>query len=286
MPIMFNTILREASISLANVRLLRHKDDRAIKGRTPYELWRDNREKFDMYQSTQSIQNRGKLNVEHWVSFVGTPSGETLFVGLYSVRYHGLLEKDTPMPHMDDIDLAGSCDVYDLTLVESFNDLIGLLFIDWGPGFRSWIQRADRQNKRITELRTEFKEPDFPGFMNFAESLSKLNSLPPGWVSVLQNSRGVYLLTCPKTKEQYVGSAKGLKGFWGRWQEYIQTVHGGNMALMSRDPSDYQVSILEVAGTSATEDDIGTMEGRWQSKLQSREMGLNRNLARAIATSY
>ncbi len=39
------------------------------------------------------------------------------------------------------------------------------------------------------------------------------------------------------------------------------------------------MSILEVAGTSATTDDILVMEGRWQSKLQSQEMGLNRNLA-------
>jgi hypothetical protein len=90
----------------------------------------------------------------------------------------------------------------------------------------------------------------------------------------------VYLLTCPKTKEQYVGSAMGDDGFWGRWQDYVQTGHGGNVALKSRDPSDYQVSILEVAGTSATHDEIGAMEGRWQRKLQSKDMGLNRNLAR------
>ncbi len=47
----------------------------------------------------------------------------------------------------------------------------------------------------------------------------------------------------------------------------------------NREPSDYQVSILEVAGTSATMDDILAMEGRWQSKLQSRERELNRNSA-------
>ncbi|HEX7184206.1 MAG TPA: GIY-YIG nuclease family protein, partial [Thermoanaerobaculia bacterium] len=91
---------------------------------------------------------------------------------------------------------------------------------------------------------------------------------------------GVYLLTCPKTREQYVGSATGEEGFWGRWQNYLETGHGGNVGLQSRDMSDYQVSILEVAGTAATRDDILRMEGRWQSKLQSQEMGLNRNWAR------
>ena len=53
--------------------------------------------------------------------------------------------------------------------------------------------------------------------------------------------------------------------------------HGGNVALKSRDPADYQVSILEVAGTAATTDDVIKMEVQWKSKLQSREMGLNRN---------
>ena len=43
--------------------------------------------------------------------------------------------------------------------------------------------------------------------------------------------------------------------------------------------SDYQISILEVAGTSATDHDITEMEGRWQGKLQSKDMGLNLNLA-------
>lgn len=115
--------------------------------------------------------------------------------------------------------------------------------------------------------------------MNFIQTLSQLEKVPQSWIAALRSSRGVYLLTCSKTKEQYVGSATGEEGFWGRWQAYIHTGHGGNVGLKSRDPSDYQVSILEVAGTSATTDDILTMEGRWQSKLQSREMGLNRNWA-------
>ncbi len=141
------------------------------------------------------------------------------------------------------------------------------------------MQRADRNNKPIIELRKTFQEPVFPGFLNFIQPLSKLNGIPQSWVTALRSSRGVYLLTCPRTREQYVGSASGADGFWGRWQEYVQTGHGGNVGLKSRDPSDYQVSILEVAGSSATHEDILKMEGLWQAKLQSREMGLNRNRA-------
>lgn len=279
MSIMLNTILVAAGFQLTDVRLLRHKDNRADRGRTPYELWRDDRPQFESYQSTQSIANREKVSARFWASFVGTPSDETLFVGLYAVKYLGLLKQDKPMPHRDGVDKAGSNDAYELTIDQSLNDLGGKLFIDWGLGTRAWIQYADRQDKPIVELRREFKEADFPGFLDFVQPLSRIEGLPNNWIEVLKSSKGVYLLTCPKTKEQYVGSATGEDGFWGRWRNYVQTGHGGNVALRSRDPSDYQVSILEVAGTAAVPDDITRMEGRWQSKLRSREMGLNRNWA-------
>jgi hypothetical protein len=269
---MFNTILTEEGFPLKEVRLIRHKDNRAKRGCTPYELWRDNRPQFENYQSTQSIANRPKLNAPFWAVFVVNLNEETMFAGLYGVKYQGLIKEDKPMPHMDGIDKAGSCDAWNLTLQGNLTEFIGKLFIEWGKGALAWLQHADRNNKPIIELRREFREPDFPGFMNFVEPFSKINGLPKSWVSALKSSRGVYLLTCPKTKEQYVGSAIGEDGFWGRWQTYISTGHGGNLGLKIRSPSDYQVSILEVAGTSATPDDILTMEGRWQRKLQSREM--------------
>jgi len=87
----------------------------------------------------------------------------------------------------------------------------------------------------------------------------------------------VYLLTCPRTKEQYVGKASGAEGFWSRWRQYVTNDHGGNIALKSREYSDYHVSVLEVAGSAATAEDVLAMESRWKKKLKSQEMGLNRN---------
>ena len=277
MPIMLNTVLQAAGLKLEDVRLLRHQDNRSAKDRTPYKLWCNNRQQFDFYQATQGIIHQGKLKAPFWASFLGTPSDETMFVGIYRVQGKTLLEKDAPMPHMDGVDKAGSCHVYDLVLDSRLEDFIGKMLINWGTGTRAWIQRPDKRNKEIVELRRRFKEDDFLGFLNFVKSLSDLNKLPTGWINVLKSSKGIYLLTCPKTKEQYVGSATGDAGFWGRWQDYSNG-HGGNVALKSRDPSDYQVSILEVAGSALTTDDILKAEQLWKLKLQSREMGLNRNL--------
>ena len=200
-----------------------------------------------------------------------------MFAGMYHAKYKGVGETDMPRPHAEGVDKAGTYDVYDLQEREDFKDLAGRLFIEWGKGTRTWVQRADRQEKIVTELRTEFKEDAFPGFFEFMAPLSKIEALPPGWISALKSVVGIYLLTCPKTKEQYVGQANGKDGFWQRWTEYAQTGHGGNVGLKSRDSSDYQVSILEFSGSEVTELELCQMEDRWKRKLQSREMGLNRN---------
>jgi hypothetical protein len=277
MPLRFNTLLAQVDIPAASVRLLRHQDGRAQKGGTPYELWRDDRPAFEAYQGVQSFGNRPKLRADYWASFVVTPGGETLLGGFYASRYKGVNEIDLPWPHGVGVDAAGTRDVYGLTPDERLSDLEGKLVIEWGSGERSWIQRADNQNKVVRQIREQFREPDFPGFTRFISPLSKIEGQPAGWIAALRATRGVYLLTCPKTREQYVGSATGADGFHGRWLAYARDGHGGNVGLKSRDASDYQVSILEVAGSSATLEDILAMEALWKLKLQSREMGLNKN---------
>jgi hypothetical protein len=277
MPLRFNTLLGQAGIEPEEVRLLRHQDNRTPKARNPYELWRDDRDGFEIYQSAQSFGNRSKLAAPYWASFVVTPGGETLLAGFYGCEYLGVNDVDRPWAHTEGSDPAGTCDVYRLRLDQRLNDLAGRLAIEWGDAQRAWIQRADNQDKVVLLLREGFREPDFPGFTRFISPLSKIEGLPRDWVAALSSSRGVYLLTCPNTREQYVGSASGSQGFYGRWLNYASDGHGGNVGLKSRDPSDYQVSILEVAGSSATIEDIISMEALWKRKLQSREMGLNKN---------
>jgi hypothetical protein len=232
---------------------------------------------FDEYQSRQGIQKHPTFSkAKFWASFVATPQSESLFTGLYASRYGKELEEDCQHP-LGGVEKAGEVDCYEQSRDQRFIEFEGRLMIDWGAGFRQWTQWADNQNKPILELRREFKEPDFPGFTRFVMSLSKVPALPPSWIAVLKSAKGVYLLTCPKTKEQYVGSASGTDGFWGRWMVYAANSHGGNIQLKSREPSDYQVSILEVAGGNATDAEIIQAEDLWKQKLQSREMGLNRN---------
>jgi hypothetical protein len=109
------------------------------------------------------------------------------------------------------VDKEGQYDRYDLRLQEQLNEYIGLMFVEWGEGWRSWIQR--NTEKPIVELHRRFQEPRYPGHLAFVSALSELPSIPTAWIEALRSTKGIYLLTCPKTKEQYVGKASGDDGF-------------------------------------------------------------------------
>jgi GIY-YIG catalytic domain len=275
MSLTFKSALVDVGIDPTRVRLLRHQDSKADYGKTPYEMFRNDRAAFELYQSHQNSKRRSHLKADYWASFVGTPDLRTLFCGLYASQYVGVGDRDVRQPHREGkIDRAGHYDLYELTSLDALKRYSGVLFIDWGDSPRAWIQR--RTDKVITELYREFKEAEFPGFSKFIKRLSEIELIPSEWIAILRNQRGIYLLTCPDTKEQYVGKASGAGGFWGRWQDYIGDGHGGNIRLRSR-VSDYQVSILETVGNAMSDAELSALEARWKEKLQSREMGLNAN---------
>ena len=190
------------------------------------------------------------------------------------------IDQELVDPITNDIIRGGSADRYPTRLIEDLAHYSGRLFIEWGGGSsgrRSWNQRADAQDKLLTELQLDALERPFPGFMAIASPLSALMEAPSTWVQRLSETRGIYLLACPRTGELYVGSATAIGGFWTRWQEYRRNGHGGNVALIGREPTDWNISILQVAGSADSLDDILAMEAMWKVKLQTGEFGLTRN---------
>lgn len=269
-------LLASWGCELRRVRLLRHTPKSGVPGIPPYQAWRERRDLFEDYQRTQPARDRRFFDVDHWASFVATPDRQTLFTGLYAVKLQDR-EIDAftcPLTAVDQP--AGRVDRYSTQLEDASAEYVGKLFVDWGLGTRSWAQHADRNIKPIVELRRDQSEPAYPGHSALVMQLSQVSTLPASWRAVLASARGVYLLTCPKTKQQYVGAAFSESGFLSRWEQH-ERMQGDAIEFRSRDPADYRVSILEVAGSLATDLDIAIMEQRWKEKLQSREMGLNRN---------
>jgi hypothetical protein len=271
----FSDLLKIAGFDPARVRLLRHHRNR---GRTPYVAWLTDRAAFEHWQSDQKQNLRSEFADPHWASFVSTPDGGTMFVGLYAARLVGPSDPNMPNflnpseePGVDGDHLP--YDTYELTLLTQLSDLAGRLFIDWPKG-RNWKRRGNGVGFGVKEIRQADAEPPYPGHSAFLEPLSSISALPPTWQAILREAKGVYVITCPRDKSHYVGKADGENGFFGRWLSHA-SVGGDAIGFRRREASDYTVSILEAAGSFSTARDIGNMEQRWMQKLQSRAVGIN-----------
>ena len=266
----FNAILRHENIDPKNVRLVRHQDTRSTAICTPYNLWRAGDGRFEL---SQRIQKREVFTVGDLIaSFVATPTDNTLFIGIYRVNGKGIAPEGTidPSNQNDQVGLL----LYDIQPETIMSEYAGHLVIDWGKGFRAWVQRAEWKDKAVLEIRSETNEQPFPGFTHFNWEIDEIAAVPLAWQEVLKSVKGVYLLVCNETGKQYVGSAKGDEGFWGRFVEYARTGHGGNVDLKQRGRHKYQVSVLEVVNS---ETGIEQVEEAWKQKLMSRKFGLNKN---------
>lgn len=269
----FNDFLERVQIDLTRTKLVRHQSTKAPPGRTPFDLWKAGDGRFDTYQR---IQGKDHFKAADWLaSFVATPLNETLFVGIYEVRGVG----KAPSGMVDPIgghDVAG-LNLYNLQPSDKLQEYKGRILIDWGSGYRAWVQRAHRQEKPVIEIRRTAFEPPFPGFAAFSWPIRELSSVPSSWRGALAAVGGVYLLVCRTTGKQYIGSAYGAGGFWARWENYFRTGHGGNKGMKLVAGNDYQVSILEYASSSLNADEVIELEARWKDKLLTRDFGLNRN---------
>jgi hypothetical protein len=95
---------------------------------------------------------------------------------------------------------------------------------------------------------------------------------------------GVYLITDAVSGMLYVGIAGGAEGFWGRWSNYMTSVHGGNVGLIKElggaSPERLRglsFSILEVMDPNATKEELFSRESHWKNILLIRSLGYNHN---------
>lgn len=265
----FNGILRHEGIDPRRVQLVRHQDNRSSVNCTPYNLWRAGDGRLELYQR---IQTREVFDIGGLLaSFVATPTNDTLFVGLYRVAGIGIAPPGTIDPVIQ-AEREGF-HLYDIQREEQLSDYVGHLVIEWGKGFRAWVQRAHIKDKAVLEIRKEAREEPFPGFTQFRWSIDEIAAVPLTWQSVLKSVKGVYLLVDKETGKHYVGSAKGEESLWGRFLDYAGNGHGGNVELRRLGRRPYQVTVLEVVNSDTG---IERTEEAWKRKLLSREFGLNR----------
>lgn len=276
MALTFNMLLGQSRIDQNGVRLLRHRDKRVQKQVFRAAITKDPR--FEAYQESQEDEQvvASLRRASHIASFVAGTAGETMFVGLWAVEG---LSAEAPANPFDGEQMHGPGAVrFKTRRLEALDGYCGRLLVDWGAGQRAWVQRAENQDKPIVELRREVEDPEFPGFQAFHSGLGDIESLPRAWIAALSATAGVYLLVHRERSDLYVGSAYGSGGFYRRWTSYADG-HGGNVAMreIGGAARDYDVSILETAGSGLEREDVFDLESQWKRKLGSRARGLNRN---------
>jgi hypothetical protein len=99
------------------------------------------------------------------------------------------------------------------------------------------------------------------------------------WKIPLSNVAGIYLILAQKTGHLYIGSACGATGFWGRWQQYVESGDGGNVKirnLIESDPdypASFLFSILHILPRSMSKDAVIQRETEYKIKLGTRAIG-------------
>ncbi len=153
------------------------------------------------------------------------------------------------------------------------------MVVEWGRAGRAWCQKAT--NKIVLEVRRSALPTPPADYMDIRLSYSELREIVSSgdreWRSRLSAVAGVYLILDSPSGEQYVGSASGGEGIWGRWSEYARTGHGGNVELAAVDPSRFEFSILRVLPATTARAEVVKAEAKYKAKLGSRAHGLNGN---------
>jgi len=94
------------------------------------------------------------------------------------------------------------------------------------------------------------------------------------WYNYLSNHKGVYIVYDKSSFEQYIGSAYGEKGFWGRWSDYARQ-NDGNKGFNGKDYNNFQFSIVWETLLSTDKDKILNVEAELKKSLGTRVHGLN-----------
>lgn len=266
----------------SRAKLVRHQDKRYDVQELLRRGW------IDAYQAFQSRRIFDRL--DFIVSFVGMPGGYARLVGVYGVGACRSAERGHLPPGCPYSEWMRPDHVYyELTRVAGYETLENRVVIHWGKAALAWHQKATNKPVHQVLPRGHLLQV-FDDYLDFTLSHSQLQYLfahPDAnaeWRARLSAVAGVYLILDTLSGKQYVGSASGGEGIWGRWAAYAANGHGGNAALRHlvdsspAHPAAFTYSVLQILPKSTARAEVLALEQRYKTKLGSLATGLNSNL--------
>jgi len=182
------------------------------------------------------------------------------------------------------------CFAYNSVLTEQGKSYIGRLKVHLPMRVRGRVFNLEHRisNVKIQEITPQpYLGAPFTSYnnvsLNWVELSSIVKNKPDDWKTALSAINGIYLITI-RDGRQYIGSAYGKNGIWGRWQSYAYTKDGGNKLMKeANDKSlgkfilEAKFTLLEAIWQSETEKKVIERESYWKNALGSRIVGLNSN---------
>lgn len=175
---------------------------------------------------------------------------------------------------------------YEYETIGDYSKYFGRLIIRFKNKGQNLIRKAEsviHDCEVVKILPDVFDEDIFPGYENVNISWEELSRVirKDSWKTALQNQKGVYLITDTNTGKMYVGSAYGENMILGRWKNYVENYHGGNVELKKINPDyikkHFRYSILDIFKSTIADEVIINRESWWKKVLLTREFGYNNN---------
>lgn len=164
-------------------------------------------------------------------------------------------------------------------------DYIDRLYIEWTnptANYGRYIEDQKYYVHAITPSKDNSIGPlpeEFFGIHISYLELQKLVDYPidnQEWYTYLSSRCGVYLIYDTVAHKQYIGSAYGELGFWGRWTNYASKTDG-NKSFFGRNYEDLQFSIIWETLPNTSKELVVGVESEFKKSLGSRIDGLNNN---------
>ena len=292
-------IIEKTGVPKDEVAVIRH----TLSDEMARRVWRAGMEFFEEYQKIQPPDYFSKK--KYIFSFVSEQGTAARFIGAYVVKDIVPVKSASRMkgyPFYADYE-RDDLVYYELERLDLLQDLRKRLVIEWGTGTRKIVQHKwDTLAKKAVLSIDDQPDDAFPGYERVLWSFSEMSRYVnnpvryPEVYKALAEVNGVYLVLDPVDNKQYIGSAAGAEGIFGRWKTYANTEGKGGKdeggankklaAHLNNHPNRYlelQYSILGILHkTGNAEKDIKAavdMEFLYKEKIGSRnkETGLNLN---------
>lgn len=278
--LVFADVLKKAGLDPAKVKLIRHS--LADEGfRRCYDK--------NMVREYTAHQKAGfSKGYDYWAVFLSEGGNYARLYGVYRV---GESVPDTPdvrpEGYPDGEAFTGENAFFDLQSIDALREYEKRMVIDWGKSARMWHQKGTTE-KTIVAIDSADKHP-FVGYEKVILTYDKLKEIVEDkinyelWQAALSNVKGVYLILDMANGKQYVGSAYGDRGILGRWEYYVNSLHGNNKLMkevICTYPERYkyfQFSILQIFSKSTVDSIVVHAENQWKEKLGTIDFGMNDN---------